>query len=184
ADAGKYANNMSMIAFVKDNLETEYEIGAFVGEELRGSARPIYIETLDSYLIFMTIYGESNEEVTFIYYDVNADEEETVFTKENVIFSTNATYGSVDNPIAMMFDTEGIGENLSDGINIYPNPANVNSEINLGMTCDRVEIYNTIGVKIAEYSNVNKIDGIETSGVYMIRLTNGEEAINCRIVVE
>ncbi|MBO5847734.1 MAG: leucine-rich repeat domain-containing protein, partial [Bacteroidales bacterium] len=47
ADAGKYANNMSMIAFVKDNLETEYEIGAFVGEELRGSARPIYIETLD-----------------------------------------------------------------------------------------------------------------------------------------
>ncbi|MBO5809321.1 MAG: leucine-rich repeat domain-containing protein [Bacteroidales bacterium] len=184
ADAGKYANNMSMIAFVKDNLETEYEIGAFVGEELRGSARPIYIEALDSYLIFMTIYGESNEEVTFRYYDVNADAEEAVFTEENVIFSTNATYGSVDNPIAMMFDTEGIGENLSKGINIYPNPANVNSEINLGMTCDRVEIYNTIGVKIAEYSNVNKIDGIETSGVYMIRLTNGEEAINCRIVVE
>ena len=84
----------------------------------------------------------------------------------------------------MMFDTEGIGENLSDGINIYPNPANVNSEINLGMTYDRVEIYNILGVKIAEYSNVNKIDGIETSGVYMIRLTNGEEAINCRIVVE
>ena len=184
ADAGKYANNMSMIAFVKDNLETEYEIGAFVGEELRGSARPIYIETLDSYLIFMTIYGESNEEVTFIYYDVNADEEETVFTKENVIFSTNATYGSVDNPIAMMFDTEGIGENLSDGINIYPNPANVNSEINLGMTCDRVEIYNTLGVKIAEYSNVNKIDGMETAGVYMIRVMNDNGMRNYRVVVE
>ena len=184
ADAGKYANNMSMIAFVKDNLETEYEIGAFVGEELRGSARPIYIEALDSYLIFMTIYGESNEEVTFRYYDVNADEEEAVFTKENVIFSTNATYGSVDNPIAMMFDTEGIGENLSDGINIYPNPANVNSEINLGMTCDRVEIYNTLGVKIAEYSNVNKIDGMETAGVYMIRVMNDNGMRNYRVVVE
>ncbi len=184
ADAGKYANNMSMIAFVKDNLETEYEIGAFVGEELRGSARPIYIEALDSYLIFMTIYGESNEEVTFRYYDVNADEEEAVFTKENVMFSTNATYGSVDNPIAMMFDTEGIGENLSKGINIYPNPANVNSEINLGMTYDRVEIYNTLGVKIAEYSNVNKIDGMETAGVYMIRVMNDNGMRNYRVVVE
>ena len=184
ADAGRYANNMSMIAFVKDNLETEYEIGAFVGEELRGSARPIYIEALDSYLIFMTIYGESNEEVTFRYYDVNADAEETVFTKENVMFSTNATYGSVDNPIAMMFDTEGLGENGMENISIYPNPANVNSEINLGMTCDRVEIYNTLGVKIAEYSNVNKIDGMETAGVYMIRVMNDNGMRNYRVVVE
>ncbi|MBO5809502.1 MAG: leucine-rich repeat domain-containing protein [Bacteroidales bacterium] len=184
ADAGKYANNMNMIAFVKNNSGMDYEIGAFVGEEVRGSARPIYIEALDSYMIFMTIFGESNEEITFKYYDVNNDEEENIFTKENVIFSANAVLGSVDNPIAMMFDTEGIGENGMENISIYPNPANVNSEINLGMTCDRVEIYNTLGVKIAEYSNVNKIDGIETSGVYMIRLTNGEEAINCRIVVE
>ena len=184
ADAGRYANNMSMIAFVKDNLETEYEIGAFVGEELRGSARPIYIEALDSYLIFMTIYGEANEEITFKYYDVNNAEEEIVFTKENVIFSTNAVLGSVDNPIAMMFDTEGIGENLSDGINIYPNPANVNSEINLGMTCDRVEIYNTLSVKIAEYSNVNKIDGMKTAGVYMIRVMNDNGMRNYRVVVE
>ena len=184
ADAGKYANNMSLIAYVKDNLETEYEIGAFVGEELRGSARPIYIEALDRYMIFMTIYGEANEEITFKYYDVNNAEEEIVFTKENVIFSTNAVLGSVDNPIAMMFDTEGIGENLSDGINIYPNPANVNSEINLGMTCDRVEIYNTLGVKIAEYSNVNKIDGMETAGVYMIRVMNDNGMRNYRVVVE
>ena len=184
ADAGKYANNMSLIAYVKDNSEMDYEIGAFVGEELRGSARPIYIEALDRHMVFMTIYGEANEEITFKYYDVNNAEEEIVFTKENVIFSTNATYGSVDNPIAMMFDTEGLGENTSKGINIYPNPANVNSEINLGMTCDRVEIYNILGVKIAEYSNVNKIDGIETAGVYMIRVMNDNGMRNYRVVVE
>ena len=184
ADAGKYANNMSLIAYVKDNLETEYEIGAFVGEELRGSARPIYIEALDRYMIFMTIYGEANEEITFKYYDVNNAEEEIVFTKENVIFSSNATYGSVDNPVAMMFGTEGLDENSSREFNIYPNPAKVNSEINLGMTCDRVEIYNTLGVKIAEYSNVNKIDGMETAGVYMIRVMNDNGMRNYRVVVE
>ncbi|MBR4155730.1 MAG: leucine-rich repeat domain-containing protein, partial [Bacteroidales bacterium] len=65
ADAGKYSDNMSLIAFVKDNSEMDYEIGAFVGEELRGSARPIYIEALDRHMIFMTIYGKANEELTF-----------------------------------------------------------------------------------------------------------------------
>ena len=132
----------------------------------------------------MTIYGESNEEVTFRYYDVNADAEEAVFTEENVMFSTNATYGSVDNPVAMMFGTEGLDENSSREFNIYPNPAKVNSEINLGMTCDRVEIYNTLGVKIAEYSNVNKIDGMGTAGVYMIRVMNDNGMRNYRVVVE
>ena len=184
ADAGKYSDNMSLIAFVKDNSEMDYEIGAFVGEELRGSARPIYIEALDRHMIFMTIYGKANEELTFRYYDVNTGEEENVFTKENVIFSSNATYGSIDNPVAMMFGTEGLDDNSLKEINIYPNPANVNSEINLGMTYDRVEVYNSIGVKVAEYMNVDSIDGIETAGVYVIRLTNDNEMRNYRVVVE
>ncbi|MBR4156119.1 MAG: T9SS type A sorting domain-containing protein, partial [Bacteroidales bacterium] len=155
-----------------------------VGEELRGSARPIYIEALDRHMIFMTIYGKANEELTFRYYDVNTGEEENVFTKENVIFSSNATYGSIDNPVAMMFGTEGLDDNSLKEINIYPNPANINSEINLGMTYDRVEVYNSIGVKVAEYMNVDSIDGIETVGVYVIRLTNDNEMRNYRVVVE
>ena len=183
ADAGKYSDNMSLIAFVKDNSEMDYEIGAFVGEELRGSARPIYIEALDRHMIFMTIYGKANEELTFRYYDVNTGEEENVFTKENVIFSSNATYGSIDNPVAMMFGTEGLDDNSLKEINIYPNPANVNSEINLGMTYDRVEVYNSIGVKVAEYSNIDNIDGIETAGAYLIKVVDNNEIRYCRLIV-
>ncbi|MBO5853496.1 MAG: T9SS type A sorting domain-containing protein, partial [Bacteroidales bacterium] len=184
ADAGKYSDNMSLIAFVQNNENSDYEIAAFVGDEVRGSARPIYIESLDRYMIFMTIYGEKNEEISFRYCDLSTEMKEDVFTKENVIFSSNATYGSIDNPIAMMFDTEGLDENGMENVSIYPNPADVNSEINLGMTCDRVEIYNVLGVKIAEYSNVNKIDGMETSGIYIIKVMNDNEMKNCRIVVE
>jgi hypothetical protein len=83
-----------------------------------------------------------------------------------------------------MFDIDGIDENTSKDITVYPNPAKANSEVNLGMTCDRVEIYNTLGVKIAEYSNVNKIDGMETAGVYMIRVMNDNGMRNYRVVVE
>ncbi len=182
-NVGQFANNMNLIAVVENNSVTDYEIGAFVGDEVRGSARPIYIEALDSYMIFMTIFGEGNEEFSFKYYDLNA-KEENVFTEENIIFSANAVFGSVDNPVVMMFDTEGLDENGMENVSIYPNPAAVNSEINLGMTCERVEIYNTLGVKVAEYSDVDKIDGMETSGVYVIRVINDNEMRNYRVVVE
>jgi hypothetical protein len=46
-----------------------------------------------------------------------------------------------------------------------------------------VEIYNAIGVKIAEYADVNKIDGIEAAGVYVIKVTNDDATRNCRIVI-
>ena len=174
---------MSVIAVVENNVTADYEVAAFVGDEIRGSARPIYIEALDRHMIFMTVYGNSNERIEFKYYDVNADAVENVSSKETIIFADNATYGSVDNAIVLTCGTTGINENGSELLNVYPNPANVNAEISLGMTYDRVEVYNAIGVKVAEYADVDRIGGIETAGVYVIKVTNDAEARNCRIVV-
>jgi hypothetical protein len=84
-------------------------------------------------------------------------------------------------------DDEGIGEiNSADDksmFNLYPNPASVNAEINLGMTYDRVEVYNSVGAKVAEYADTDKIEGIETAGVYVIKVVAGNDVRNCRIVV-
>jgi hypothetical protein len=46
-----------------------------------------------------------------------------------------------------------------------------------------VEVFNSLGVKVAEYRNVETIDGIEEAGVYVIRVTNGETVNNCRLIV-
>ena len=82
---------------------------------------------------------------------------------------------------------DGIGEIISeDGqsmLYLYPNPASVNAEINLGMTYDRVEVYNSVGAKVAEYADTDFIEGIETAGVYVIKAVNGNDVRNCRIVV-
>ena len=67
---------------------------------------------------------------------------------------------------------------------IYPNPANINTEINLDRECERVEIYNALGVKIAEYENVSRINGMLNSGVYMIRAIEDGKVGNYRIVVK
>ena len=187
-EAGRFATNMSLTAVVEMNGRmlkgTGYEIAAFVGDEVRGSARPIYIEALDRYMIFMTVYGEGNEEFTFKYYDVDADVEETVTSRGKIAFAANAVYGSIDEAVVLTCGTVGVEENEAGSINVYPNPASVNAEIRLGMTYDKVEVYNAIGVKVAEYSNVDNIDGIETAGVYMLKVMNGNETRNCRVVVK
>jgi hypothetical protein len=162
---------------------SDYEIAAFVGDEIRGSARPIYIEVLDKHMIFMTVYGSGKEEITFKYYDINADAIENVTSREEIVFADNATYGSIENAIVLTCGVTGIGENDTETLNVYPNPANINAEISLGTTYDRVEIYNAIGVKIAEYADVNRIGGIEAAGVYVIKVTNDDATRNCRIVV-
>ena len=82
---------------------------------------------------------------------------------------------------------DGIGEIISeDGqsmLYLYPNPASVNAEINLGMTYDRVEVYNSVGAKVAEYDDTDVIEGFETAGVYVIIGVNGKDIRNSRIIV-
>ena len=69
-------------------------------------------------------------------------------------------------------------------INIYPNPTTTGREINLEATCDKVEVFNALGVKVAEYQNVDTIDALETAGVYVIRLTNNGDVKHCSLVVK
>ena len=82
---------------------------------------------------------------------------------------------------------DGIGEIISeDGqsmLYLYPNPASVNAEINLGMTYDRVEVYNSVGAKVAEYDDTDVIEGFKTAGVYVIIGVNGKDIRNSRIIV-
>ena len=85
--------------------------------------------------------------------------------------------------VANFVSTEGMGEQYTNGLNVYPNPTNVNHVINLGMICDRVEVYNSAGVKVEDYSNVDKIDGLDAAGIYVVRIINDKDVMNCRIIV-
>ena len=180
-----YANNMTMVAVLNMNgemMNDNYEVAAMVNGEVRGSARPIYVEPMDAYMLFLTIHGEGVEEVTFQCYDFNTD---TEYVLNNTInYSDDARLGSVNEPYVLCYGTMGIGENSIDNINIYPNPTTTDREINLDATCDKVEIYNALGVKVAEYQNVDTLDAIETAGIYVIRVTNDGDVKHCRLVVK
>ena len=178
----KYAHNMNIIAVVEGMESENYEVAAFVDGEVRGSARPIYVEPLDANIVFLTIYGDDVEEMTFKCYDLATGEEYDLNNRMN--YSDDAVVGSIDNPYLLSRGTTGIGESAMSEVNIYPNPTTTGSEVNLGSVCDTVEVFNALGVKIAEYTNVDAIDALETAGIYVIRITNDGNVQNCRLIVK
>ena len=184
ADDTKYPSNMNMVAVLNvdgNELEANYEIAAFAGEELRGNARPIYIEALGRYMVFLTINGEESENLKFRCYNEETGEEFDL--TENIMFSMNAVVGSVDEPYVFNCNINDEAKDTAE-IEVYPNPVNAGEEINLGMTYDKVEIYNAIGAKIAEYNNVNKLAKIEIAGVYVIKATIGGDVKYNRLTVQ
>ena len=182
ADATQYPSNMTMVAVVDGIDDNEYEVAAFVNGEVRGSARPAYFEPLDTYILVLTIHGDDVEEMTFKYYDLSTNTEYDLNNKIN--YSNDAIVGSIYEPYMLTRGTTGIGEAAISNVNIYPNPTTTGTEINLEATCDKVEVFNALGVKVVEYQNVDTIDALETAGIYVIRITNNGNVQNCRLVVK
>lgn len=185
-DVNKYPTNMSIIAVVNvdDEEMTDYEIGAFSDGECRGSARPVYVDALNRYLLFLTVHGEGNDEITFRYYDVVADEEYDYVANEMIYYSADATIGTMPEPYTINFGTTNVNDHTYCSFEVYPNPVDKNNEIHLGTICEKVEVYNSIGVKVAEYSDVNTIDGIEVPGVYIINAIGKNSVKYCRLIVK
>ena len=180
-NAGQYPNNMTMTAMVEVE-GGDYEVAAFVDGEVRGSARPIYVEALDAHILFLTIHGDETEEMTFRYYDIATGEEYEL--NDRINYSNDAIVGSLKEPYIFNRGTTGIGEASLSDINIYPNPTTTGKEINLQATCDTVEVFNALGVKVAEYHNVDSIDAFETAGIYVIRITDNGDVKHCRLIVK
>ena len=132
----------------------------------------------------MTVYGEANEELTFKYYDLNNGEEHGLFADNMVKFEINATVGSLEEALVLNYGTLSVDESLLNGFNVYPNPVNRDSAIEFETTFDKVEVYNSLGVVVAEYANVDRIDGIETTGIYVIKVTNDNVVKHCRVIVK
>ena len=178
--SSQYAGNMNIVAMFEADGDN-YEIAAFVGGEVRGSARPIYVEPLDAYMFFLTVHGEDVEEMSFRVYDLATGEEYNLNDRMN--YTDNAIVGSITEPYIFR-GTVGVGETSLSEVNVYPNPTTTGNEINLGTECDTVEVFNALGVKVAEYQNVDTVDALETAGIYVIRITNNGNVQNCRLIVK
>jgi hypothetical protein len=115
-DISQYSSNMTMTAIVINNNEemaTEMiEIGAFSGDECRGSTFLQYVAELDRYIAFLMIYGEGNESITLKVYD-HATATEHTANNAPVTFSANLMFGNPTNPYIVALGTDVTLSNLT-----------------------------------------------------------------------
>ena len=103
----QFPTNMNVVAVIEVNgfeQTNEFlEIGAFYDDECRGSMMLQYEETLDRYMLFMTLYGENGDDFTFQLYDHLSERELVLDCENEITFHSNAIVGSVLNPYVFSF---------------------------------------------------------------------------------
>ena len=127
-DETLYSGNMSMVGIIQiDGVEQNsdrLEIGAFCGEEVRGSQFPQYIQGLDRYIFFLTIHGDDPCKITFKLWNHNTGSLSDATTMQTIQYTTNNTVGSVSSPFALNFTTSSITKYTFTGSGSWTDPSN------------------------------------------------------------
>ena len=175
-----YPYNMSVMAVVEVNdeeLQSErYELAAFANGVCRGSTKLMYVEPLNRYMAFLTVYGEEAAELNFGLYD--AETGMTTFeSSERLDFIANAIVGDPMEPYVVSFrGTTGIDEQSID-VNVYPNPVDKGSTFSIDLPANgskvQIDIINALGVVVESVSTsaVQTMKAPEAAGVYTLRIT-------------
>lgn len=125
-DPADFEFSMTLIAMIGENgmdLTTEpQEIGAFHKEELRGSAKAFYIDQNQSYVFFLTVFGNQvGDTIQFSLY--NHQDESILNIEEELIFLPDTHQGEILNPYPFSVLTTGLNSQIHDPtIKVYPNP--------------------------------------------------------------
>ena len=172
ANGEAFRSNANVIATIDAAdiaLSENIEIGAFVNNECRGSAKMLYVEPLDQYLAFISIYGDENEEILFKIYD----EGNTFQAEESLQFANDMVIGKIGKPFTLHV-------NQSNNLVLYPNPVEKGQALtlelpsNMDLETVRVEVYNTYGSLVLSQSLDRSFYSNMASGVYTIKVIDGQ----------
>ena len=180
-----YADNMTLTAVVElggEELRSEgYELAAFVGEECRGSVRLMYIEPIDRYIAFLTIFGEQEEDLHFRLTDGAVSNLST----DRLAYVADGIVGSLDNPFVVHFETMDVNESASKDVKVYPNPSEGIFNIE-GQNIRKVEVFNAFGQPVYSEeteSGFMKLDLTNrAAGIYLIRIVTNGGILNHQII--
>jgi len=154
-----------------DNIE----VGAFVGDECRGSVRLIRVENTGRYMAFLTIHGETGEPVSFRVLDDRGERE----VMETIDLRINAVVGDMSNPYVLHVN--------SNKLVLFPNPVtkgevfSVEMPSNSDLNGTRVEMYDVMGNLVRTETLTGsdaKLAGLPTAGVYTIKVTDLNGNVN------
>ena len=181
----QFADNMTIIAVVelegKELISDAYELAAFVGDECRGSVKLLYMPFMKRYVAFLTVFGESLEQLRFEITDGTV----TIPSDDEMAFVNDGTAGTLSNPVILHFNSTSVVDNTIPNLTVRPNPSSGVFMIE-GTGIERVEVFNALGQKVLV--NTDRGDSVtvdlsgHASGMYLVRAISSEGLSNITII--
>ncbi len=97
----EYSYNMTITCAINIDYEESTDsndmIAAFVGDECRGVAQPVFRSSVNRYLCYLMVYSNSpNDTLSFKVYDASADEIKNI--EKKIPFEVNGIIGNLEAP--------------------------------------------------------------------------------------
>ncbi|MBU0711530.1 T9SS type A sorting domain-containing protein [bacterium] len=192
-DRYKYQSNMTITAIFEPDsgkFDPADAVAAIVGREVRGVSRVEYIPQLNQYVVFLMVYGKSDETVSFKIWDASKDIEYRSI--EELPFVDNTSYGNPVQPhfltkAALQIGDKGFIPDVYSLAQNFPNPFNPLTNIGFGLPKDShvsIIIYNLLGQQVKTLASKDMTAGYRyiqwdgkdnygrnvTSGVYLVMM--------------
>ena len=102
ANPNQFESNMTAIGVIQiegvEQATDALELGAFCGDECRGSQLLAYYPEADRFLVFLTIYGAAGDPITFRLYDHEAEAESPLGCETHLAFEADGRLGTLAAP--------------------------------------------------------------------------------------
>ncbi|MCC6412129.1 MAG: T9SS type A sorting domain-containing protein [Saprospiraceae bacterium] len=204
-DPTQYEHGMTLIGMLQSNGENTtgagMELGAFAGEQVRGSAPSIYVEPLDAYLFFMTVYANSSGEP--IHYKLFDSESGNIsMLNETMFFTPDLHQGSIEDPVPFTGLNSSAPEMSASSLSleVQPNPFTTETmlrfhlpkaeEITLtisnaaGQTVTSLHSAGHAGFNTAVWRGENDKGTRLASGVYFVHLQTQSGSVVQKVVLQ
>jgi hypothetical protein len=181
----QFADNMTITAVLELDGEElrsdDYELAAFVGDECRGSVKLMYVEPVNRYVAFLTVFGEPSETLYFRL----TNGTQTELSMDEVSFVADGMEGTLAEPKTLRFGTTQVNENEMSKVLVYPNPSNGVFHIQ-GQGIRKVEVFNAFGQAVVKEETSNDDLQIDLSryanGYYMLRVVTENGVTNSQLI--
>jgi len=191
-----YQHNMTVTGVLRidgrESIDESDMIGAFVGDDCRGVARPVYVEGVQRHEVFLMVCSNeaAGERVTLRAFDANVGLIYDV--TETLTFEADKVEGTVQGPVVFTAETVWGGNLLPPVFALsqnYPNPFNPTTTIDYDVPASgghvTLRIYDVAGRLVRTLVNGSQTPGSKTvawdgrsstgqlvaTGVYFYRMT-------------
>ena len=142
-------------------------VGVYVGSELRGVSRTIYLESKNQYVSFLQIYSNKLGDEVLKFRSYNNYMNELSFLDGSLSFENNQMLGTINEPMlfsSSLVDPDNVPKSYDLDQN-YPNPFNISTNIDYSlnaMSDVKIYIYNLKGQVVKKLVNEKESPGLRT----------------------